>query len=478
MNKFMNNNPIKKYEKGLKKLIDDIWDFAETAFDENKSSKAMVSYLRSEGFNVEENIADMETAYVGVYGSGYPVICILAEYDALPGLSQKCDVAEYMPIEGKNNGHGCGHQLLGSGSIGAALLIRDYLKESGCSGTVKIVGCPAEEVGSGKAYLSRDGFFDDCDIALCWHPDNINIVATGSSLACMQSYFKFHGISSHAASAPHLGRSALDAVELMNVGTNYLREHIEPQERVHYAILNTGGTAPNVIQSEAESAYLVRSSSAPKARRLYERVCKIAQGAAMMTETSFDIVFDEGCSDTIPNFVLEDVLSESFKEIGVPQYTEEEKQYLQKFKDTVPKENLDNYFVPEEIKDKNKFKKNMKEEPVCNYIIEHIHRDEVSASSGSTDVGDVSWVVPTAQIRTACFAYGVDAHSWQYVAQGKSSSAFKGTIFASNVLANAAIKLFENHKLIEKAKEEFNERLNGITYECLIPKNVKPHIFR
>lgn len=437
----------------------------------------MVSYLRKEGFEVKENIAGMDTAYVGIYGKGHPVICILAEYDALPGLSQESDVTEYRPIEGKENGHGCGHQLLGTGAIGAALLIRDYLKENKIKGTVKIVGCPAEEVGSGKAYLSRDGFFDDCDIALSWHPDTLNIVTTGSSLACMQTYFRFHGISSHAASAPHLGRSALDAVELMNVGANYLREHIEPQERVHYAITNTGGIAPNVVQSEAEVAYLVRSSSAPKVRKLYERVCKIAKGAAMMTETSVDIMFDEGCSDTIPNYVLEDVLGESFNEIGVPKYTEEEKQYLQKFKNTAAKENLDNFFVPEEIRDKRKFKKDMKEQPICSYIIEHEHKDGVSASSGSTDVGDVSWVVPTAQIRTACFAYGVDAHSWQYVAQGKSSVAFKGTVLAANVLALTGIKLFENPEIINKAKKEFDERLEGQKYECLIPKEVKPHIF-
>ncbi len=477
MHKFMENNPIEKYKDGLKNLIDNIWDYSELAFRENRSCKAMVSYLKSEGFEVEENIAGMDTAFVGVYGNGSPVICILAEYDSLSGLSQECDIAEYKPIEGKETGHGCGHQLLGTGSIGAALLVRDYLKENNVQGTIKIVGCPAEESGSGKAYLARDGFFDDCDIALCWHPDTLNIVTTGSSLACMQVFFRFHGISSHAAAAPHLGRSALDAVELMNVGVNYLREHIEPQERVHYAITNTGGISPNVVQREAEVAYMVRSSSAPKAKKLYERVCKIAKGAAMMTETEVEILFDEGCSDTISNCALENVLYESFLEIGAPKYTKEELDYAQKFKDTVSKENLDDIFISEEIKNKQEFKKHMKENPICDYIVEHIHKDEVSASSGSTDVGDVSWVVPTAQIRTACFAYGVDGHSWQYVAQGKSKTALKGTLLASNVLALGAIKLIENPKLIEKAKVEFNEKLDGQKYECLIPKEVKPHIF-
>ena len=458
----------------FKVLQDELWGFAETGMEEFKSAKAMEDFLENEGFAVERGIAGMETAYVATYGTGKPVICFLAEYDALFGLNQKADVDHYEPVtSNEDTGHGCGHHLLGVGSIKAACEFKEYLKKTGKSGTVKMVGCPAEESGSGKAYLARDGFFDDADIALTWHPGLYNEVTTGSHQSCISMFFKFHGVSSHAAGSPELGRSALDACELMNVGVNYLREHMESSDRVHYAYLNVGGKAPNVVQSEACLKYFIRSTTNPKCEALLERVINCAKGAALMTETKVEVIFDEGLSNVVPNFVLEDVLDESFKKLYKNTYTPEELAYAQKFKDTYEMNKMLNS-VPSCAKDKNKVIDNIKNRPINDYYIETNHSDV--CSMGSTDVGDVSWVVPTAQINTACFSLGAGAHTWQWVAQGKSSIAYKGAMLAGEILSDAAINLLEHPELIQKAKEELDNRLQGETYKCLIPKDVKPHV--
>lgn len=461
-----------KKEK-LQALQKELWGYAEPGFLEYRSSKAMADFLRSEGFEVTENICGMETAYVGVYGSGRPVICILAEFDALYGLSQEADIAEYRPIAEKETGHGCGHHLLGTGSIGAAMIVKEYLETHKISGTIKMVGCPAEESGSGKAYLARDGFFDDADIAITWHPATYNVVQTGSHQSCIQCYFRFHGVSSHAAGSPHLGRSALDAAELMSVGVNYLREHMESTDRVHYAYTNVGGKSPNVVQSEAEVKYLVRSTTNPKCEALYQRVINIAKGAALMTGTTVDVVFDEGLSNVIPNFALEDVLEKSFLKIGACDYTDEERAYARKFKESFTQDMESE--LPKTLKDKAAAIKNMRESELCDVVFEHVHSEE--CSMGSTDVGDVSWVVPTAQINANCYSYGAGAHSWQWVAQGKSSIALKGALLASEVMADAVIECFKDPSIIEAAKAEFEKRLDGQKYKSLIPPEVKPHVF-
>lgn len=463
----------KEYESQLYALLSDIWSYSETAFEEKKSCARMVDFLRQQGFSVETPIADMDTAYVGVYGSGKPVICFLAEYDALHGMSQEADTCAYAPLSEREQGHGCGHHLLGTGAIGAAMLYKDYLSESGHSGTVKIVGCPAEESGSGKAYLARAGFFDDACVALTWHPSNYHMVETGSSQACIQVYFDFHGVSSHAAAAPHLGRSALDAVEIMDVGANYLREHMEPAERLHYAIINTGGESPNVVQSEARVKYLIRSTSAAKTKKLYERVCDVARGAALITGTTMDIIFDEGIYDTMPNFVIEDVLKESFLRIGIPEYTKEERAYAKAFKDSFGQEELFSS-LPNAVIDITALKDNIESSELCDIFVDRIHSEE--CSPGSTDVGDVSRVVPTGQVLVNCYSYGADSHSWQWTGQGKSTIALKGTILAAEVLADAARTFTENPELIKKAREEFDKRMRGQKYECLIPMDVKPHL--
>lgn len=465
---------MNNYKDILTDLNSNIWGFAELKFNENKSCEAMTSLLEKEGFEIERNVANIPTAYIGTYGNGEPTIGILAEYDALSGLSQEADLPEQRPREGISSGHGCGHNLLGTASIGAALKIRDYLKETGKSGTVKIIGCPGEEGGSGKTFMAREGVFNDLDVAITWHPYNINGIMTGVLLANTQVNFKFKGISSHAATSPHLGRSALDAVELMNVGVNFLREHIEDTDRIHYAITNTGGISPNIVQSHAEVLYLIRSRTTEKVNELYKRVVKIAQGAALMTETEVEIEFDKACSNVVPNSVLEQVLYESFLKVGVPKYTYEEKEYAKKFRETISDNDIKDEIVlklaPNPIELYNKFKSN----PICDFIFPHNHLN--ITIPGSTDVGDVSKIVPTAQIMTACYVIGTQMHSWQAVAQGKSPIAIKGMLLAADVMADAAIRLMEDEETLQAVKDEFIKATAGKGYVCPIPDDVKPRI--
>ena len=455
----------------FKQLSDKLWEYAEPGMKEYKSARAYAEFLKNEGFTVNEKICGMDTAFEGVYGSGSPVICFLAEYDALSGLNQRANIFNQEKDSDSDTGQGCGHHLLGVGSLYGACLYKEYLEKNGLSGTVKFVGCPGEEAGSGKTYLARDGYFDDCDIALTWHPGIFNQVVTGSSQSCTAIYFKFKGIASHAASAPHLGRSALDAAELMNVGVNYLREHMEDSDRVHYAYIDAGGKAPNVVQNLTILKYFVRSKNNHDCASLTERVINCAKGAALMTGTEVEVIFDEGLSNTISNQTLENVLFETMKEDYDLSYGLDECEYLSKYKSSFDGK----INIPLMVKDENKLKEDIKNNVICSYIIEKEHHD--ICQMGSTDVGDVSWCVPTGQFNTACFAYGASGHSWQWVAQGKSSAADKGMKYAGRVLCDAAIKLHNNPELIEKAKRELKLKLDGESYKCPIPKDVKPHVY-
>ncbi|MBQ7486283.1 MAG: amidohydrolase [Clostridia bacterium] len=470
----MLNPAFEKYENDLIQLARTVWAHPEPGFREVESSRAHIDFLRKAGFEIEENVAGTRTGYVAMWGSGSPVLAFLGEFDALYGLEQQADVAEPAPIPGQNMGQGCGHHLLGVGAIAGALLLRDFMQERGLGGTIRVYGCPAEESGSGKAYMARDGLFADCDAALTWHPSNFNMVSTGSSQSCIQCYFRFTGIPAHAAGAPHLGRSALDAVELMNVGVNYLREHMEDSDRVHYAISNPGGASPNVVQAFAESRYLVRSTTNPKCQKLYERVKRIAEGAALMTETRLEVVFDEGLSNTVPNFVLEGVLDQAFREAGVPVYTADERAYAARFKATTPVEDQLSD-LPRAALDTGKLSQNVRESELCDYYVETMRSDV--CEMGSTDVGDVSWVTPTCTANLNCYAYGAGSHSWQWVAQGKSDIAMKGMLKAGEVLALTGLKLLESPELLSQARQELERRLGGEPYRCLIPDEIAPHYY-
>ena len=473
MNKSEVNKDLEERSKDFYLLSDKIWENAEIRFKEKQSVNDYQTFLEKEGFSVKVGLAGLKTAFSASWGSGKPGIGFLGEYDALPGLSQKAGVAVKEQLVSEGNGHGCGHNLLGVGSLMGAIGYKHYLESENKGGTVIYFGCPAEEGGSGKTFMAREGIFDNLDVALCWHPSDVNMLPPGPVLANYSIRYSFTGKASHASAAPEAGRSALDACELMNVGVNYLREHMETSDRVHYAYTNVGGKAPNVVQSEACLKYFVRSTTNPKCEALYERVVNVAKGAALMTDNKLEIYFDEALSNVIPNFVLEDVLANSFRKIYQNNYTEEELAYASKFKNTY---NIDDVLndLPANAVDRDKLIENVKYRPINDYFVETSHSEV--CNMGSTDVGDVSWVVPCAQINTACYAIGAGAHTWQWVAQGKSMIAYKGAMLAGEVLCDSAITLLNDPELINKAKEEFVKRLDGQKYKCMIPDDVKPHV--
>lgn len=463
---------LKPYKKELERLNACIWDYAELKFNEVRSAKAMTDLLEAHGFKVRKGVAHMPTAYVAEYGSGRPVIAILGEYDALSGLSQESGLMEEKPREGNPNGHGCGHCLLGTAAVGAGLLLKEYLEARPGSGTVRVYGCPAEEGGSGKTYMAREGLFDDVDAALTWHPGTQNEVMVGSNQANIQAAFTFRGRASHAAAAPQNGRSALDAVEMMDVGVNYMREHMADYERVHYAILDTGGVSPNVVQPHAEVLYLIRSRTNDETKRLYDRVVAIARGAALMTETELSVRFDKAVSNLVPNRVLGQVLYDAMVAVGAPQRTEEEKAFLKKYQDQLGPERVrkDPGMAP--FPDPELREELIEKDPSGAYILPY--RPTSATAMGSSDTGDVSYVTPLAQFAGACFAIGTASHSWQWVAQDKGSVALKGCFFAAEVLAKGAETLFQQPEIVKAARAELDKRLGGKKYQCPIPPEVMP----
>ena len=466
---------IEQKKEWFTHVSDQIWEFAETRFEEFRSAELLCEALENEGFTVEKGVAGIETAFVGSYGSGTPVIAILGEYDALSGLSQERGTAAHTPIQPGGNGHGCGHNLLGTGSLAAAVAIRHYMEENQLEGTVRYYGCPAEEGGSGKAYMAREGLFDDADYAICWHPQTFNTLMSISSLANYQVYFKFKGKAAHAAAAPHLGRSALDAAELMNIGVNYLREHIIPEARVHYAITNSGGFSPNVVQAEADVLYLIRAPQTKQVEEIYQRIRKIAQGAAMMTETAVDIIFDKACSNLIPNQTLERVMYDNFKQLGTPAFTEEEQNFARQIRETIPESDKSsdlNMIAKVMGASGKKLTEQLGSEELSTVLLPLL--PQARLMSGSTDVGDVSWIVPTVQCSTTCFAMGTQLHSWQAVAQGGMSIGHKGMLHAGKVMAATAIDVLLHPEKIAEAKAELREKLDGTSYVCPIPADIKP----
>ena len=439
----------------LDALSDYLWDNAETAFEEFKSAAYMVDLLKKEGFEVEENLTGIPTAFSGRFGHGKPVIGVLGEFDALSGLQQEAEAFEKKPIPGKVCGQGCGHNLFGMASVGAAISIKKYLEESKSEGTVIFFGTPAEEGGSGKSFMARDGAFDELDAAVTWHPAATTNVKTNLSLANYQVVYRFDGVPSHAGGKPEAGRSALDALELMNVGVQFLREHMTDHCRVHYAITDTGGYSPNVVQGHAEAIYLIRAPKNQEVKELYERVNKIAAGAALMTETKESHEFIKACSNTVINNVLVHVMYSRMEEIPVPVPTEEDLEFAKKLSKTglagMPGVDPENPLHPEV-------------RPLAPSDQQH----------GSTDVGDVSWVCPTVQLNAATWAVGTAAHSWQAVSQGKRPWAHKMARYAAKIMAATAVELIKYPEVLEDAKKEHLENVAPTGYEPPIPADVKP----
>lgn len=472
----MNIDVLKEMVESKKDIFvnvnDRIWDYAEMRYKEFKSSELQCDILEEQGFKVTRNLGNIETAFMGEYGSGKPVIGILGEFDALPALSQQADVREKSPIAKGGNGHGCGHNTLGAASLEAATAVKDYMKENNIKGTIRYYGCPAEESGSGKAFMVREGCFDDVDMCLTWHPSYINTLFGKDSLANVRVYFDFKGKSSHAAATPHLGRSALDGVELMDVGVNYLREHIIPEARVHYAITNSGGDAANVVQAEAQVFYSIRAPKMSQVREIYERVKNVAEGAALMTGTKVESKIVGAYANCIGNKTLNGILTKNLNNVLPIDYSKEDLEYAESFKKTIDKSDLKAIeYMAEGFFGDNDSTKQIIEKPIVDFLCPPVKMP------GSTDVGDVSWVVPTGQISIACYAMGTQNHSWQMTAQGKSSLAHKGMIATAKVLAISAIEAFEDSTIIDMAKKDLEKELRGEKYVSMIPKEVHPRNF-
>ena len=458
-------------------VSDSIWDNPETDYTETVSSGILMDALKKEGFTVTSGLAGIPTAFSGSYGSGSPVIGILGEFDALSGLSQKACATEKEALEPGGNGHGCGHNLLGTGSLAAAIAVKEYLKGSKKPGTIIYFGCPAEEGGSAKAFMARDGVFKECDAALTWHPGTENQVTSGTCNTCIQTEYKFTGVASHAAGAPEQGRSALDAVELMNIGVQFLREHMPDTARIHYSITDAGGDSPNVVQPRAQVLYMVRSIWAKEALALQERVDRIALAASMMTDTTMEKKFIDGCSNTVPNKVLEKLLWENFSQVEMPEYTEEEIAYAQALCDSVEmKDNKLPGDFTEDSEELYEFVDKASEhgtKAINDFLIPYFYSEH--PRMGSTDVGDVSWLVPTAQINTATYPSKAPGHSWQNVSCGRTSIAHKAMLMAGKVLAAAAVDLMEKPEVLQAARDEYEAKMKRYGgYFCPVPEGAVP----
>lgn len=437
-------NEINSHEDAYEDIAVRIWNFAEVGYKEEKSSALLQQTLKDYGFSIEAGVAGMPTAFVATYGSGIPAIGILAEYDALPGLSQQA-VPEKKPAEGLTAGHACGHHLFGTASVAAAIAVKNLIDQGKITGTIRLYGCPAEEGGSGKVYMVRAGLFDGLDAVIHWHPGDRNDVTVTSALANKSAKFRFYGKAAHASSAPDQGRSALDAVESMNYMTNLMREHIPQEARMHY-IITRGGTAPNVVPDFAEVYYYVRHPDKEVVKELFNRVEAAANGAALGTGTRMDYEIIGGTHDLLINYELARAAQANLTRVGGVVYTPGEIAFGKKIQHTLNANDRDlasaGRIIPLE--------------------------EERFGGIGSTDVGDVSYAVPTVGIRTATWIPGTPAHSWQAVACGGTSVGIKGMMVAAKTMTLTAIDLYTDPALVQRAKEEFTKAIGNYQYEALL----------
>ena len=457
-------------------LSDAIWDHPQVNFHEDFAAGAIRQALADAGFAIEDRLGGLPNAFRATFGGGAPVIAFLGEYDALSALSQKAGCAVREPVQSGAPGHGCGHNLLGVGSLAAAIAVAELIKSGELSGTVVYFGCPAEETGSAKAFLARDGFFSGLDAILTWHPWDYTGIWPGGSLANVKLIFRFKGQSAHAASSPHLGRSALDALELMNVGVQFLREHVPDDTRIHYAISDAGGASPNVVQGHAEAVYLVRSQRLQDLEGIKQRVIDCARGAAIMTGTQMECEFVKGCSNVLPNTAIEEALIAAMREIGVPRHTEEELALARALHDSLesPETTLSRITRLSPSREREQVLAHQGE-AMYDFIAPH-HPTDAPIVPVSTDVGDASWCAPTSQISAAAWAADTPAHSWQAVAIGKSPIAHKAMLFAGQTLALCAARLMEDGELLRRARREFEQRTGAHPYVCPIPEGVMPRL--
>ncbi|MDD9707756.1 M20 family metallopeptidase [Seohaeicola sp. SP36] len=448
-------------------LSDRVFDMPEIAYTEVRSCAEHTAMLRAEGFRVTERVAGIPTAVMGEAGEGGPIIAILGEYDALPGLSQQPGLAMPKMIDPSGQGHGCGHNLLGSAAMLAATAIKDWLAAEGIKGRVRYFGCPAEEGGAAKTYMVRDGWFDDVDLAITWHPGSFNAVDDARSLANTRIDFTFTGKAAHAAAAPELGRSALDAVELMNIGVNYMREHMPDDARVHYAYLDAGGSAPNVVQAKATVRQLIRARDLKGLSDLVARVRAIADGAALMSGTKVESHVFSAVSNLLGNRPLEEAMQTEFEALGPVPFDATDVEFANEIRKTLTPEDIADAFRRLSMKPQ-------MDKPLCDFIAP-LDRP-FGGGMGSTDVGDVSWAVPTVQARVATAAMGTPLHTWQQTAQGKAPFAHKGMVHAAKVMAATARAAILSETLRAAARKAHQEHLAEFPYACPIPVTTKPPI--
>lgn len=445
---------VEKYRTVANEYASKLWENPETSENEKNSSQLLREILKENGFRVHD-ITDMQNSFYADFGNGGPIIGLLAEYDALPGLSQKLQAVQEAIVENAP-GHGCGHNLLGAGILQAALGLKEYIETVGIKGTVRLYACPEEETLVGKTKMVNAGVFSDCDIALSWHPFTSNIVYNGSFLANNSIKFRFKGVSAHAGASPHLGRSALDAVELMNVGANYLREHVIDSARIHYTITNAGGP-PNVVPKEAESWYFVRAPKRKDVQDITKRLFDIAKGAALMTGTTMEMELLGGVYEMLPNDELYNLTQANLLDLGHCEFDKEAFALAKKLQDTIAPEQVESEAHTMGIMD---YQEGM-------YLHEGIVPENIAKHcklSGSTDVGSVSWNIPTNFFATACWPIGVAAHSWQAVVASGSSIGTDGMNLAAKVIAGVAYDLYNDEEKIKAAKADFEKRTKTIKY--------------
>ena len=454
-----------------------VWAFAELPYDEYKSARLLCDVLVQEGFEVEEGVAQMPTSFVGkcVVGDGKPVMGFLGEYDALDILSQEAGNPVKAPVVEGAPGHGCGHNALGAGALGAAIALRDYLVENKLNGTVIYYGCAAEEGAGSKQFMARAGLFDCCDFCYTWHPATVNSIDSNHSNAIMGANFFFRGITSHAGGSPHLGRSALDAAELMSVGCNYLREHTINEARIHYAYVDAGGVAPNVVQDTSQIKYEVRSPKVSQVKELFERVVNVARGAALMTDTKMTYDITMAFSDYIPNDALARVADECMREVGAPKWDDEDyalaKAFVNSFGELALnsiKEQIVELYGADQLEA-------MLEKPL-DPIVHPYDPSKTKVGGGSTDVGDVTYAVPCLNIRVATACIGNVGHTWQHTGQAGSRIADKGLMTAAKIMALSAIRTMGRPDIIAEAKEIVKKQNGGKGYECPLPDYVVPPV--
>lgn len=458
-------------------ISDKIWEHPELSLKEHKAAEIYISALKDLGFELTEKLGGIETAFCAKYGKGRPIIGILGEYDALDAMSQKAGLCHPEMLTEGGNGHGCGHNLLGAGSLAAAVAVKEFLQLSGREGTVVFYGCPGEEGCASKAFLARERVWKELDAALCWHPSDVNQVRTGTNNSSLQVLYKFKGVSAHAAGDPYNGRSALDAVELMNIGVQFLREHMGDDCRVHYAITDAGGCSPNVVQAKADVLYMVRANRVADSVKLLKRVDDIAKGAALMSGTEYDRIFIDGTADILPNYALEEILYKNFQEISLPEYSDADMSFARNLRAT--------YYHGDHIPggigakfDRNIAKKVSELTDGGKKDINDFIMPLYSGTGfipGSSDVGDVSWLTPTAQIETVTWPADIPGHSWQVVSCGKSDIAHKGMLMAGKVLAATAIDLLTQPELLKEARAEFDEKSKS-GYVCPIEPDAVPMV--